>query len=270
MNKNIVVLFLILMVLTLAGCGKNSGVEGKLVDGKGKPLSGVKLIAKQVEPIKGYERFETKTGSDGTFRFDKLYPFSGYILIPTSGSWKTNERKKIQTTGDEKTIKLSLAVRFTRANGVVTDTKTGLMWAAHDNGKKINWPNAEAYCQTYKGGGFNDWRLPTKGELVALYKAGIRDHRDNQIIGLSACCPWASKTRGSKAVHFHFDAGDLCWGGQSCTDGTRALPVRGDKGTNLSLLLKTFTGPISTAIRINGGKERFLSLSCVLKKNRLN
>ena len=168
MNKNIVVLFLILMVLTLAGCGKNSGVEGKVVDGKGKPLSGVKLIAKQVEPIKGYERFETKTGSDGTFRFNKLYPFSGYILIPTSG------------------------------------------------------------CKTYKGGGFNDWRLPTKGELVALYKAGIRN-RDNQIIGLSACCPWASKTRGSEAAHFHFDAGGLCYGGQSCTDGTRALPVRGDK-----------------------------------------
>jgi hypothetical protein len=30
-------------------------------------------------------------------------------------------------------------------NGAVTDTKTGLMWAAKDNGSKINWYDAKKY-----------------------------------------------------------------------------------------------------------------------------
>ena len=233
------VLILVVMLFALAGCGKRSGIEGKVVDGKGKPMAGVKLIAKQVEPIKGYEQFETKTGSDGTFRFDKLYPFADYVLHPTSGVWKTNAGGKIQTTGDEKTIKVALTVRFTSANGVVTDTKTGLMWAARDNGKDINWSDAKTYCANYKGGGFNDWRLPTQDELAELYKAGIRE-RENQIISLSSCCPWASETRGSRAasfcfgsgsgaVHFGFRGGSRGWGGRSGARGGRALPVRSGK-----------------------------------------
>jgi hypothetical protein len=42
------------VVFLLYGCGKKAGLEGKLVDGKGQPLSGVKVIANQVQPIKGY------------------------------------------------------------------------------------------------------------------------------------------------------------------------------------------------------------------------
>ena len=219
------VLILVVMLFALAGCGKRSGIEGKVVDGKGKPMAGVKLIAKQVEPIKGYEQFETKTGSDGTFRFDKLYPFADYII----------NGRKIFTTGDEKTIKVALTVRFIRANGVVTDTKTGLMWAARDNGKDINWSDAKTYCENYKDGGFNDWRLPTQDELAELYKAGIR-YRKNQIISLSACCPWASEIRGSSAAFFRFGfnrfffgIGRRLWAGQYGVYGDRALPVRGGK-----------------------------------------
>ena len=67
---------------------------------------------------------------------------------------------------------VSLAIRFISANGVVTDTKTGLMWAAHDNGKSIIWLNAKAHCDNYKGGGYTDWRLPTQDEPAELYKTG--------------------------------------------------------------------------------------------------
>jgi hypothetical protein len=54
-------------------------------------------------------------------------------------------------------------------NGTVSDTRTGLMWAAKDNGSKINWANAKSYCENYRGGGYTDWRMPTQDELAELY-----------------------------------------------------------------------------------------------------
>jgi hypothetical protein len=47
-------------------------------------------------------------------------------------------------------------------NGTVLDMSTNLMWAARDNGGNINWANAKSYCENYRGGGYTDWRMPTK------------------------------------------------------------------------------------------------------------
>ncbi len=41
-------------------------------------------------------------------------------------------------------------------DGTVTDTKTGLMWAAKDNGSLINWQNALSYCKNFSGGDHTD------------------------------------------------------------------------------------------------------------------
>jgi len=43
--------FIIFMVFVVSGCGKTSGLEGKVLDGKGQPIAHVKIIAKQVQPI---------------------------------------------------------------------------------------------------------------------------------------------------------------------------------------------------------------------------
>lgn len=77
----------VLAVLLLFGCSKNSGLEGKLVDGKGQPLANVTVVATQVQPTKGYEQFETTSSSDGSFRFDGLFPSSEYVLFPWAESW---------------------------------------------------------------------------------------------------------------------------------------------------------------------------------------
>jgi len=80
-----------LVTACLLGCGKKSGLEGKVVDGKGKPMAGVKVVAKQVQPIKGYEQFESTTGSDGGFKFGRLFPTRAGTgpLLPTSSSIST-------------------------------------------------------------------------------------------------------------------------------------------------------------------------------------
>jgi hypothetical protein len=121
--------------------------------------------------------------------------------------------------------------------GTVLDARTGLMWAARDNGSDINWVNAKSYCENYRAGGYKDWRMPTKDELAGLYDpaktfksvCGLDVHL-TESIRLTCVAPWASETRGSEAAYFHFiDGSRNNWLHQSYDTGTRALPVRSGK-----------------------------------------
>jgi len=61
------------------------------------------------------------------------------------------------------------------ADGTVTDRVTGLTWCLLDSrlalGKCISYRAAKDYVKGLKTGGHSDWRLPTAGELAALYKS---------------------------------------------------------------------------------------------------
>lgn len=114
-------------------------------------------------------------------------------------------------------------------DGTVSDTKTGLMWAAKDNGSPINWSNAHSYCQNYSGGGHSDWRMPTLTELTGLFdpenknRGGYHLHK---LIDTSAQSCWAAETRGFKAARYNFMYGREYWIRQSYSGPTRVLPVR--------------------------------------------
>ena len=114
-------------------------------------------------------------------------------------------------------------------DGTVTDAKTGLMWAAKDNGIPINWPDALSYCQNFRGGGYTDWRMPTLAELAGLYDPKYINKRGQRVIKLiqiSAQTCWASETCGFEAGRFNFVYGQVYWLRQSYSGPTRALPVR--------------------------------------------
>ena len=114
-------------------------------------------------------------------------------------------------------------------DGTVTDTKTGLMWAAKDNGIPINWPDALSYCYNYEGGGHSDWRMPTLAELESLYdpkKKNKSGYHISQLIDTTAASCWASDTRSSKAGRFNFTYGKVYWLRKYYTGPTRVLPVR--------------------------------------------
>ena len=122
-------------------------------------------------------------------------------------------------------------------NGTVLDSKTGLMWAAKDNGADIDWQGAKGYCKNYRGGGFTDWRLPTQDELAGLYDltktyksdCGYNVHL-RELIHLTCTWMWASETRGSGASYFNFNLGHRRnWRYQSHDAFFRALPVRSGK-----------------------------------------
>ncbi|MEA3417317.1 MAG: DUF1566 domain-containing protein [Thermodesulfobacteriota bacterium] len=125
-------------------------------------------------------------------------------------------------------VDVSVDGRFIdNGNGTVSDTRTGLMWTSKDNGKGINWANARIYCNNYTGGGYRDWRLPTQDELAGIYdKQQKKKFKSQDFVTLTACCPWASETRGSEAAIFNFGAGRRGWGNQYHFASPRVLPVR--------------------------------------------
>lgn len=114
-------------------------------------------------------------------------------------------------------------------NGMVMDTKTGLMWAANDNGKDINWDDAKAFCASYRGGGFMDWRMPTPAELAEIYDRSKIGLHVTMLIGLTNCYVWTSARRGSDAAYFDFDFSGLYWTYDTISSDFRTLPVRRDK-----------------------------------------
>ena len=118
------------------------------------------------------------------------------------------------------------AARFVNNNdGTVTDKQTGLMWADHDNGSKINWVNAKNYCEGYSGGGKPGWRMPTIAELDNLYSSGAY----GSVMKKSGMAVWSSETKGSNAAYFSFTNGSRIWYPQSTANTRRALPVRSVK-----------------------------------------
>jgi len=67
--------------------------------------------------------------------------------------------------------------RFTKTNGVVTDSKTTLEWQDDysdngDNIKSATWTDAIDYCESLSLNGQSDWRLPNKKELLSIVDYG--------------------------------------------------------------------------------------------------
>lgn len=125
-----------------------------------------------------------------------------------------------------------------KGDGTVLDTKTGLMWAAKDNGSNIDWWDARRYCENYRGGGYNDWRLPTLGEIEALHDrrksqkmecVSDANHAATDLIHLTCFSVWYSWTRESVAGSFSLASGSRSRHNPSQSIAMRALPVRYDK-----------------------------------------
>jgi hypothetical protein len=131
-------------------------------------------------------------------------------------------------------------------DGTVLDTKTNLMWAAKDNGKRINWADAKKYCESYKGGGYTDWRMPTQDELLSLYDRSkprlvpCDASYDKEVIyvvtdliRITCYAPWAEGMEGTgrraRANMVEFGAGVKSFFPQALDTLGRALPVRSVK-----------------------------------------
>lgn len=56
-----------------------------------------------------------------------------------------------------------------QSKGVFLDPDTLLMWTMKDNGRHVDWNEANDLASQHREGGYSDWRLPTVEELESLY-----------------------------------------------------------------------------------------------------
>lgn len=137
-------------------------------------------------------------------------------ILQTHVAGQTTEDNRFQTVGEH----------------IVYDSKTGLMWASSDNGKDIDWYEAESYCRDFKAGGYDDWRLPDIEELTSLYTSGRKNKDGYYIIDLvtiSDCCMWSADTNMGGSSIFSYKTGKEPVGFLADKYQLRALPVRNHK-----------------------------------------
>lgn len=119
-----------------------------------------------------------------------------------------------------------------QADQVLLDTKTMLMWPLGDNGKNVSWFEAKQYCENFKGGEYDDWRMPTYDELRTLYDEDtVRIVRKIPVyfvkqIRLTNIMIWASDDKNSRAARLALDWGGKLWYKKHISDMGRVLPVR--------------------------------------------
>ena len=121
-------------------------------------------------------------------------------------------------------------------NGTVKDQKSGLIWAAQDNGAAILWSASAPYCKNYSAGGKNDWRMPTSEELATLYgnrpKVKGQDYEKSidvatKLIKITAPWIWTErKMAKNKAMAFGFNYGVSRRLYRGNGENRRVLPVR--------------------------------------------
>jgi len=122
-------------------------------------------------------------------------------------------------------------------DGVVLDTKTGLMWGNRDNGNDTKWHDAKFYCENYHGGGYKDWRMPTLQELESLYDEHkiqpVACSNSNNVhiatgsINITCLNLWSSETSTTTNECAIFNFGSGTRSAYACQmTFARALPVR--------------------------------------------
>ena len=226
---------------------KHSAVEGKLVDWKNNPVAGVKILASQVKPIKGYEQFEAVTKSDGTFRLSGLFPSSEYVLKPLSDKWTCKTRVGLDSAPQNETAMLPTpmvikqafsksggslvidlatgAARFTvSSDGVISDSETRLEWVVGPD-KDTTYMQASqwvASCKTAGGG----WRMPRRKELKTLYLKGIGKRNMDPAFKTTGWWVWAEPRSSSSAWGYAFLHGPGGWSGRPTSgDGGRVFAI---------------------------------------------
>ena len=99
----------------------------------------------------------------------------------------------------------------TKSGDIVTDNDTKLIWQDDNDIKSLKWEESINYCENLALGGYSDWRLPNKNELLSIvdlnkYNPAIKDGFKNT----KNSRYWSSSSfagNSGYAWHVNFDSG---------------------------------------------------------------
>jgi hypothetical protein len=206
---------LLLLILGLLSCGgKQSSVEGKLIDWNGNPVVGVKMIATQIKPLKGYERKEAVIDSEGNYVIKGLFPLSRYTLTPWSDKWTCqNVSKTIESAPEGETLILSgpMVIRnalsktngslvidlntgetrfLLTTDGAIVDSEEGYEWLVGPD-KDLNYEQAVEWVSSVSKSG---WRMPD-GLVFGVCQKGVGMRNMDPIFKMSGRYIWLNSSR---------------------------------------------------------------------------
>jgi hypothetical protein len=157
-----------------------------------------------------------------------------YKPAETPPAKKSGAPSKPAPTSTAATPKKASSGRFSKdAEGVITDSRTGLQWFVgpdHD----MTWGQANSWAQGLSAGG-GGWRLPSLAELQGLYGSGEYTIpgkkyilRIDPIFAISACCPWSGDLKEPvSAGYMLFNGGGTAWGNRNnISADSRVIAVR--------------------------------------------
>ena len=129
-------------------------------------------------------------------------------------------------------------------NDTITDTKTGLMWMKKDayqmKGHLLDWNESLVFVEMLNGETFaehNDWRVPTRKELVTLYESGktngafvMNVHIDPIFATNGLASLWSNEPNGRyNAFGVVFNTGDIFSAPKSAKSKKSVRAVRNAK-----------------------------------------
>lgn len=120
---------------------------------------------------------------------------------------------------------------FVRIEGkeVVLDSVSGKMWQDNEVSMslKMNWDDAKEHCRKMVLGGHDDWRLPTKRELLGIVDKTRKDIKIVDVfVNASDFVYWSSSVpKGDLPLAWRvdFDDGKAHWGGKRFTFHARCV-----------------------------------------------
>jgi len=125
--------------------------------------------------------------------------------------------------------------RFTSEpdSGIVYDPLTGLMWAQKET-DELDWDAALKACADCRLGGFSDWRMPTRGELLSILD--LERHNpalppifdsNSDYVWTSTQTAWTKDKAGSSRSFFYvYMLSGGVYNGSADGGQLRARPVR--------------------------------------------
>lgn len=159
------VLFVLIgMTFLLQGCTKEPGSIYGIVTTTGEPLKGINVLLYKDASL----LLSTVTYDDGHYEFSELQPGEYTLKVSTAG-YQMHYVSVLIETSRQARMDIQL-MKGSPDNGVIVLQTDGIMVQQFDLSSGINYWDADDLCYDSQAGGYDDWRLPTEGEIMVLYE----------------------------------------------------------------------------------------------------
>jgi len=149
---------------------------------------------------------------------------SAVVKLPDTGQTQSYT----DTFGEDSDYTINPPSYTDNGDGTVTDNVTSLIWQQEDDETARIWDDAISYCNDLTLGGYSDWRLPSKKELISIVDYGTYNPSidTTYFFNANASYYWSSTTvagNSSFAWYVFFYSGNFNYFNKSNSSYVRCM-----------------------------------------------